>query len=120
MATVTVDRSSFEPTVSREGIVLIDCWAAWCGACERFGPAYERAAERHPEHVFAKLDTQAEKELVTELGIEHIPTLMLFRDGILLFKQPGSFEEDGLEDIVAQAESLDMDLVRAELEKGQA
>jgi thioredoxin 1 len=110
-----VDRNNFKETVSKPGIVLIDCWAEWCGGCKDFDPVFDSVAQRHPDHTFARLDTQAEEELVDELGIKHIPSLMLFRDGILLYKQPGNFDENALEDIVNQAESLDMGLVRAEI-----
>jgi thioredoxin 1 len=112
---VTVDHNNYDEVVSQRGIVLVDCWAAWCGACATFAPAFERVAERHPSHAFAKLDTQAEKELVDKLGVESIPTLQLYRDGILLFHQAGTFDEERLEDIVAQAEVLDMEAVKAEI-----
>ena len=115
MAIVNLESDNFESTVSAEGITLIDCWASWCGACETFDPIYRQAAERHPEHTFGKLDTQAEKELIKELGIEHIPSLLIYRDGILLFRQPGYYSEEQLEDIVQQAESLDMNEVRAHI-----
>lgn len=115
MVIVDLGTENYSSTVSAEGITLIDCWASWCGACADFDPVYRRAAERHPEHTFAKLDTQSEKKLVKELGIEHIPSLLLYRDGILLFRQPGYYSEEQLEDIVQQAESLDMKEVRAHL-----
>jgi thioredoxin 1 len=110
-----VDEKNFETTVLKPGIVLIDCWAEWCGGCKEFDPIFDRIADLHPDHTFARLDTQAEEKLVEDLGIKHIPSLLLFRDGILLYKQPGNFDENALEDIVSQAESLDMDLVRAEI-----
>lgn len=94
---------------------MIDCWASWCNACKDFKPVFENIAEKFKNHTFAMLDTMVEKDLVSLLKIEHIPTLLLFRDGILLFKQPGYFSEDKLYDIIMQAESLDMDLVRADL-----
>lgn len=115
MAIVHLGTDNFSSTVSAEGITLIDCWASWCGACADFEPIYRQAAERHPDHTFGKLDTQAEKRLVKELGIEHIPSLLLYRDGILLFRQPGYYSEEKLEDIVQQAESLDMNEVRAHI-----
>lgn len=115
MAIVNLESGNYETTVSAKGVTLIDCWASWCGACKTFEPIYQRAAERHPDHTFGKLDTQAEKNLVKELGIEHIPSLLIYRDGIMLFRQPGYYSEEELEDIVKQAESLDMNEVRAHI-----
>jgi thioredoxin 1 len=115
MEVLELSHENYEATVSQEGIVLVDCWAAWCGACGVFAPIFGRAARRHSQHVFAKLDTEGHETLVKELGIEHIPSLLLYRDGILLFKNPGSVDEAGLDDIVRQAESLDMSEVRAHL-----
>lgn len=116
MSIITLDNHNFERTVSSENIVLVDCWAAWCGVCMTFAPVYEKVALRHPNHIFGKLDTHMEKDLVAQLGIENIPSLLLFRDGIMLFKQPGYFSEEQMENIVRQAESLDMDVVRKEIE----
>ena len=120
MATVELTKENYEATVSRGGIVLVDCWASWCGGCEKFGRIYEEVASRHSKHLFGKLNTQAERALVDSLGVEHIPSLLLYRDGILLFQQPGSFEAEALEDIVSQAESIDMDVVRAHMASEQA
>jgi thioredoxin 1 len=117
MATLDVTEESFSDVVTGGGIVVVDCWASWCGACKTFAPVFERVAGKHPGHTFAKLDTQREKSLVKDLEIENIPTLLLYRDGLLLFKQPGYYEEEELDDIVKQAESLDMDEVRAGIEK---
>ena len=103
--------------LSRQGIVLVDCWASSCGACKVLGPIFAKVAARYPQHTFAKLDTLAEVELTSALEIMHVPTLMLYRDGLLLFKQPGNFDEARLEDIIAQAEALDMDAVRADMER---
>lgn len=107
--------ANYQEIVSKPGIVIVDCWASWCGACETFTPIFETVSEKHPGHLFAKMDTQEQEELVSEFAIEHIPALMLFRDGILLFKQPSNFNQEQLEDIIAQAESLDMAQVRAQL-----
>ena len=115
MASINLDSSNFETTVLAEGIVLIDCWASWCGACKTFAPIFEAVSEAHPKHIFAKVDTEAEKDLTAKLGIEHIPTLLLYREGILLFRQPGYYEQDELQGIVQQAESLDMNAVREQL-----
>ncbi len=120
MAIATLTFDNFESIVAKNGIVLVDCWASWCGACKTFEPVYEKISARYPAHTFGKIDTEAEKKLVDALGIEHIPTLLLYRDGILLFKQPGYYEEDKLGDIVRQAESVDMDAVRAQIESDKA
>ena len=113
MAIIDLNEDNFESVATGGGLVLVDCWASWCGACKDFAPVFERVAERHPEHTFCKYDTQENKEFTSALGIDNIPTLLLFRDGLLLFKQPGYYEEDKLDDIIGQAESLDMDEVRA-------
>jgi thioredoxin 1 len=119
MAIITLHTENFEDSVSGEGIVVVDCWARWCGACKTFRPVYERIAGKHPEITFGSLNTGAEKSLVSKLGIEHIPTLLLYRDGILLFQQPGYYGEEEVEDILRQAETLDMDLVRSEIVAGR-
>jgi thioredoxin 1 len=113
---VVLSEEIFEDTISSEGVVLVDCWAGWCRACKDFQPVFQQAAGRHPAHTFATLDTQSEEALVTSLGIEQIPSLVLFRDGLMLFNQAGYFDADGLDDIIAQAESLDMEEVRATIE----
>lgn len=112
MATTNLSGDNFESTVTQPGIVLVDCWAAWCGPCRTFGPIFEKVAESHPAHVFAKLDTEAEPALAQSLQIMSIPTLMIFRDGILVFRQPGALPEAALEDLISQVEKLDMDEVR--------
>ena len=106
---------NFNSVTSEEGIVLIDCWAEWCGACKTFEPVFEKVAQKHSKHTFAKIDSSSQKKLISDLGIENIPTLMLYRDGILLFQQPGYFEEDKLEDILDQASNINMDEVRAHI-----
>lgn len=115
MDVLNLTEDNFNELTLKDGIVMIDCWAEWCGACKTFNPVYERIAERYPDHTFVKLNTAIEKNLVEELGIKNIPTLMLFRDGVLLFQQPGYYEEDKLEDIIKQADTLDMDEVRAQI-----
>jgi thioredoxin 1 len=112
---VEMNPGNFDDLTSSGGIVLVDCWASWCANCDEFAGEYRKAAARHPEHVFATLDTQEQRELRSALGIRHIPSLMLYRDGVLLFNQPGSYDEKTLDDIIAQAESLDMEKVRSEL-----
>jgi len=116
MATVEFDKSAFEAAiVAEDSFVLVDFWAEWCGPCRQFGPIFERVSEKHPDITFAKVDTDKEQELSAMAGIKSIPTLMMFRDGILLFNQAGAAPESSLEDIIAQGRSLDMDAVRAEL-----
>ena len=95
--------------------MLIDCWAEWCGACQTFDPVFKKVAEKYPDHVFAKLDATTEKELISSLEIENIPALVLFKEGIMLFKQPGYYQEEKLEDIISQAEKIDMNEVRAHI-----
>ena len=114
---VKLSQDNYRSILGQDGIVLVDCWASSCGACKVLGPIYAKVAERYPQHTFAKLDTLAEDELVSTLGIAHVPTLLLYQDGILLFNQAGNFDEPRLEDIIAQAEALDMDIVRAEIER---
>ncbi len=115
MSTVELTAEAFEPTVTAEGIVLVDFWASWCGPCRAFAPVFEAAAEEHPEITFAKVDTEAEQELAGGLGIQSIPTLMIFRDGILMFSQPGALPKATLDDLIGQVEALDMAEVRKDL-----
>ena len=116
MATVEFDKSAFEAAiVADDSFVLVDFWAEWCGPCRQFGPIYERVSDKHPDITFAKVDTEKEQELSAMAGIKSIPTLMMFRDGILLFNQAGAAPESALEDIIAQARNLDMNAIRAEL-----
>jgi thioredoxin len=116
MATVDLDRAGFESTVNKDNsIVIVDFWAEWCGPCKQFAPIYGRVSEKHPDITFAKVDTDANQELSAMAGIRSIPTLMAFRDGVLLFNQSGALPEPALEDLIAQVRAVDMDQVRAEI-----
>ena len=111
MPTVELTKENFEEFTS-QGTVLIDVWAGWCGPCRRFAPVYEQAAEANPDVVFGKVDTEAEPELAASFGIQSIPTLVAFRDGIGVFMQPGALPGEVLQRLVDQIEALDMDEVR--------
>jgi thioredoxin 1 len=108
-------QKNFEHVVSKRGIVLVDCWAAWCGSCGGFDTTYKSVANRYPEHTFAKLDVGRNADLCTNLELTHVPSLLLYRDGILLFKDKGQFDEATLSGIIDQAEKLEMEMVREEL-----
>ena len=115
MATTELTAQNFEKTVLDNGTVLVDFWADWCGPCQRFGPIYEDVSEQHDDLVFAKVDTEAEQALAAAVNITSIPTLMAFRDGILVFRQAGALPKESLQSLISQVGALDMDAVRAEL-----
>ena len=115
MATVALTAETFEETVLKPGITIIDFWADWCGPCKAFAPVYEQSSESHPDVVFAKVDTEAEQMIAAEFDIRSIPTIMIFRDGIPLFRQAGALPGHVLEDVIGQAQALDMDAIRAEI-----
>jgi thioredoxin 1 len=115
VATVTLSQDTFESTVADNDLVLVDWWATWCGPCRMFAPTFEAASEQHADVVFGKVDTEAEQALAAAAGIMSIPTLMIFREGVLIFSQPGALPADALEDLIAQARALDMAEVHAEV-----
>jgi thioredoxin 1 len=118
MATVELTTANFDEVTDRDGIVLIDFWADWCGPCKRFAPIYERASEKHSDVVFAKVDTEAQQELAMRYDIRSIPTVMAVRDGVIVFAQPGALPESALESLISQVRALDMAEVRRQLDEG--
>lgn len=120
MSTIELTHENFGSHIEKTGITLVDFWAEWCGPCRMFGPIFEAASEKYPEIVFGKVDTEAEQRLAAEANITSIPTLMVFRDGILLYNSPGALPAEGLEQIVQAVQGLDMDEVRAQVQREMA
>ena len=117
MASVELTHSTFGAQIEKTGITLVDFWAEWCGPCRMFGPIFEAASEKYPEITFGKVDTEAEQLLANEAGISSIPTLMVFRDGILLYSNPGALAAEALDEIISAVAALNMDEVRSEVAK---
>lgn len=117
MATIAMTMDNLESTIKNNDIVLIDFWADWCGPCKMFGPIFENLSDKHVDIVFAKVDTEVEQALAAQFGIQSIPTVAAFRDNILVFAQPGALPAEALEELIKQLRALDMDDVRAQIEK---
>ncbi|WP_330181850.1 thioredoxin [Nocardia sp. NBC_01503] len=119
MATQTLTEQNFDDIVTKSDVVLVDFWAAWCGPCRSFAPTFEASSEKHPDVVHGKVDTEAEQGLAAAANIRSIPTIMAFREGVLVFAQPGALPPAALEDLIGQVKELDMDEVRKQLAEQQ-
>jgi thioredoxin 1 len=119
VAVVELTKDNFEETITNNAFVIVDFWAPWCGPCRSFAPTYEKVSEDHPDIVFAKINTEEEQELAMHFQVRSIPTLMIFRDRIIIFSQPGALPESAFRDLVGKAGELNMDDVRAQIEAEQ-
>ena len=120
MSTVNITGPEFKDTVHGDGITFVDFWATWCGPCKNFGPIYEKASEANPDITFAKVDTDAEKDLAGALGISSIPTLMVFRDNVMLYCEAGALPAKALDSLIDQVRELDMDALKKQIAEEQA
>jgi thioredoxin 1 len=120
MATVDVTSENFNEIITQNDFVIVDFWAPWCGPCKGFAPVFEELSEKYPDIVFAKVNTEDQQQLAAEFQIRSIPTLMIFREQIILFSQPGALQGSQLEQVIDQAKGLDMDQVRKDIEEQQA
>jgi len=119
MAVVELTKENFEKVVTSNGTVIVDYWAPWCGPCRGFAPVFEKVAEAHPDVVFAKVNTDEEQEIAAHFQIRSIPTLMVFRDQVIVFSQPGALPQGAFEQVVQKAKELDMDEVRRQMKEEQ-
>ena len=120
MATIEVTKDNFEEVITKNKMVILDFWASWCGPCKGFAPTFEAASEKHPDVVFGKVNTEEQQELAGHFQIRSIPNLMLFREQVMLFGQPGAMPAEGIDSVIEQAKALDMDQIRAEIAEAGA
>ncbi len=120
MATVEITKDNFDEIVTKNSMVILDFWASWCGPCKAFAPAFEAASEKYPDVVFGKINTEEQQELAGHFQIRSIPNVMLFREQIVLFSQPGAMPAAGIDSVIEQAKALDMDKIRAEIAEAEA